>query len=71
MIFVYDIDNKQLANENSILSNTNDRNYNEELYKSEIIPEKSRFTDAENTLLLLQKLFHLNLLIMIMIMIIL
>jgi len=31
--FMYSIDNNRLANEKSILSNTDDRNYHEELYK--------------------------------------
>ena len=40
MIFVYNIDNKQLANKKSILSNTDDRDHHEQFYQRKM----DRFT---------------------------
>ena len=42
--FMYSIDNNRLANEKSILSNTYDRNYDEEFYQGEIPDSSPRKT---------------------------
>jgi len=35
---MYSIDNNRLANEKSILSNTNDRDHDQEFYQGKIVP---------------------------------